>query len=215
MELEKHVLSAIDDYNLGKPDSALMHACTAIEGTARHLYSKDTAGKSDYNKCIRTYYWIIEPMMSGCVNLEDTKWDNVEVDDGHGKSIKSPDLADIIYHIFRCSHAHSKPVPKNYQLLPAVDGYSQWLLADGMIHMPERIIWALLGVSVFSKANAGIRTSGDYYLSWGSEAPGLGIAKFVIKDWWGREDDFKGFVSKHNMPRVKLEKLGDFCKANP
>ncbi len=75
--------------------------------------------------------------------------------------------------------------------------------------MPEHIIWALLAISVFSKANRGIRTDGDYYLSWGSETLGIGIHKFIIKDWWGREEDFRLFLSRQNPNpnRVKLENL--------
>ncbi len=35
MELQDHIIYAIDDYESKKLESALMHACFAIEGTAR------------------------------------------------------------------------------------------------------------------------------------------------------------------------------------
>lgn len=207
MKLEQHVLSAIDDYEAGNPDAALMNTCIAIESTARNLYKKDEPGAKGYKDCIQKYYWIIEPMIGEGLNLEETKWDNVNIYNGRGRKIQNPDLADIVYHIFRCNDAHGKPVPKNYRLLPVADGYSTWLIADGIIHMPERIIWALLAVSVFSSANMGIKSEGDYYLSYGSETLGMGVEKFVIKDWWGKENEFKSFLSNQNIIRVKLGNL--------
>lgn len=39
MKIEQHVCYAIDDYQAGKLDSALMHACMAIDGTAKNLFS--------------------------------------------------------------------------------------------------------------------------------------------------------------------------------
>lgn len=202
MTLEKHVLKTVKDYEEGDLESALMNACFAIDGTARNLYG-DTVGKKEYKDCIQKYIWIIEPMMGSGINLEETIWNNVEVDNGYGKIISNPDLADIIYHIFRCSHAHGKNVSKNYELLPpTVDGKLAWQVGGGVIRMPTLIIHALLAVSVFSKENNGIKTSGDYFLPLGKE-------KFIIKDWWGKEDDFKLFLSKKipNPTRVKLEGL--------
>lgn len=119
MKLERHVLSAIDDFENGKLDAALMHACFAIDGTAKKLFK--TQGRASYKKCIRKYYWIIEPMIGGCVNLEETKWNNVAIEDGYGKTIADADLADIIYHVFRCKNAHGEAVPANYALLPSGD----------------------------------------------------------------------------------------------
>lgn len=213
MELERHVLSAIEDHKAGRLDSALMHACIALDGTARRVFPNATVGRTGYKNCIRKYYWIIEPMIGGGLNLEDTKWENVPITEGKHQ-ITAPDLADIIYHIFRCSHAHARAVPKNYELLPVEDGRSTWIAANGILQMPERIIWALLAVSVFSSANSGIQTAGNYYLSWGSERLGIGIFKFVIRDWWGREDDFRSFLSRQNPVRIKLENL-KFAASKP
>lgn len=198
MEVEQHVQYAIDDFEAKKLESALMHACIAIEGTARKISSKPKAGRGDYKQCIRDYAWIIEPMIGGGIDQVKTIFTGLNIDDGSGKAIPSADLADVIYHIFRCNLAHSKSVPLEYRLLPSGDGWSMWSIGDGVLQMPDRIIWALLAVSVFSKANTGVVTHGNYYLTWGSEALGLGIQKFVIKDWWGREEDFKNFLSEKN-----------------
>ncbi|WP_243368623.1 hypothetical protein [Microvirga solisilvae] len=207
MKLEKHVLAAINDYEQGSPDLALMHACFSIEGTARKFSGKNKATNKDYKDLIRAYYWIIEPMIGGGINLVETKWHNLKIDNGYGRILPDPDLADVIYHVFRCSHAHAEDTPKNYELLPVTDGHSRWILADGVLHMPERIIWALLAVSVFAKVNADITTDTPHYLTWGSMSLGLGIETFIIKEWWGREEDFKAFMDKQKIIRVKLDKL--------
>ena len=205
MTLEKHVLKAIKDYKEGDLESALMNACIAIEGTARNLYEKDKASRNDYKKCIRDYYWIIEPMLGGGLNQFETLFTNLNIDNESAGTIEKPDLADVVYHIFRCNLAHSKSVPLNYELLPSEDGRSRWEIGGDILKMPDRVIWALLAVSVFSKANSGIQTKGDYWLSWGSESLGLGTKKFVIKDWWGKEDDFRLFLSKKNPNPTKIE----------
>jgi hypothetical protein len=66
--------------------------------------------------------------------------------------------------------------------------------------MPDRVVWALVAVSVFSKVNKGEKTTGSYYLSLGDE-------QFLISEWWGREDEFRPIVAKYNQMRVKLDKL--------
>ena len=207
MKLEKHVLKTIKDYNDGDIDSALMNACFAIEGTARNLYGKDIANRNDYKMCIRYYYWIIEPMLGGGINQIETIFSNLKIDNGNGQLINNPDLADVIYHIFRCNSAHAKMISLNYELLPVKDGESRWEIGDDILKMPERIIWALLAVSVFS--NKLIKTDGDYFLTWGSESLGLGIWKFYIKEWWGKEDEFRSFLidKNPNPTRVKIEGL--------
>lgn len=210
MRIDQHVLKAIDDFTIGNKDSALMNACLAIDPTARNLFGIKKAGAKDYKACIRQYWWLIEPFMGGGINLEETKWTHVKIDDGYGKTITSPDLADIMYHVFRCNHAHGEEVPKNYQLLPVSDGKSNWFLGfegDGLIYMPERIIWALLGVAVFSKGNAKIKSEGDYFLSWGSESLSIPVMNFTIKDWWGGEDAVKAMLATQPHIRVKLEGL--------
>jgi hypothetical protein len=108
MKLEEHVLSAIDAFERGRKDEALLHACFSIDATARNMFSKN--GKKEYKACIRHYWWLVEPFMNGGVNLEETRWSHITLDNGYGKVISDPDLADIIYHVFRCSHAHAREI---------------------------------------------------------------------------------------------------------
>jgi hypothetical protein len=138
-------------------------------------------------------------MMGAGLNFVETRFTNIRL-----RNIKSPDFADIIYEIFRCSHAHGDEVPTAFSVLPSVGGfYSQWLLGDGEFHMPDRVIWALLAVSVLSKVNRHEKTEGPYYLSLGEE-------RFPIREWWGRERDFRPIAARYNKVRVKIDGLDRF-----
>jgi hypothetical protein len=179
-----------------KFDAALLHACIAIDATSKRLYPSERRTGRRYIKCLRAYYWIIEPMIGAGINLVETRFTNIRL-----RNTASPDLAEIIYEIFRCSHVHGDEVPPNFSVLPSQGGFgSTWGFGYGELHLPDRVVWALLAVSVFSKVNKGERTTGSYYLSLGDE-------QFPISEWWGREDEFRPTAAKYNQTRVKLNKL--------
>jgi hypothetical protein len=196
MKLSQQVLYAIDDAGAGKFDAALLHACISIDTTSKRLYPSESKVGHRYVTCLRDYYWIVEPMIGAGLNLVETRFSNVPL-----QSNRSPDLADVIYEIFRCSHAHGDEVPPSYSIIPTEGSVvSKWGLGRGELHMPDRIIWALLAIAVFSKVNAGEKSVGTYYLS-------LGDDRFPVCDWWGREDDFRPVADRYNQTRVKLDKL--------
>ena len=214
MNIDQHVLYAIDDYFAGKRDSALMHASFAIDATARKLFGSKRAGRREYKDCLRNYYWIIEPMMGGGLNLEETRWQNLRIDDGNGKVIVDPDFADIIYHVFRCTHAHAGEVAAGFELLPVQDGHSRWIVADGVLKMPERVIWSLLAVSLFCRANSDVSSATPHYLTWGSDSLGIGIHKFLIAEHWGKEDGFREFLTSYPQIRVRVDGLDQMTAAS-
>jgi hypothetical protein len=196
MKLSRQVLCSIDDAGAKKFDAALLHACIAIDTTSKRLYPSDSKVGSRYVKCLRDYYWIIEPMIGARINLVETRFSNVRL-----RSNDSPDLAEVIYEIFRCSHAHGDDVPACYSVIPTEGSVnSRWLIGNGELHMPDRIIWALLAIAVFSRVNAHEKSTGTYYLS-------LGDDRFPVCDWWGREGDFRPVATRYNQTRVKLDKL--------
>jgi hypothetical protein len=73
MTIGDQVRCSIDDFEDGsKFEASLLHATTAIDGTASKLYGKQIGqNKSNYLKCLRQYYWLIEPML-GSINLVNT-----------------------------------------------------------------------------------------------------------------------------------------------
>ena len=194
MKLSTHVLSSLDNWDANKKDFALMDACFALEGTARNLYGRDV-GKKDYKNCIRHYYWIFERMGNLGINLSETKFDNVNII----KDLPNPDMADVIYHIFRCNFAHCNDIPPNFELIPNSSDAHVMISKNGF-QVRENIIFGLLAISVFSQVNKNNVTEGAHYLFWNSH-------RFEIKDWWGREDDFRGIVENEapNPTRVTIK----------
>jgi len=202
MKLSRQVLYAIDDASNGKFDAALLHACIAVDTTSKRLYPSEKKVGLRYVACLRNYYWIVEPMIGAGINLVETRFKNITL-----KNNKSPDLADIIFKIFRCGHAHGDDVSDSYSFIYTVGPFnSAWAFGHGELHMPDRIIWALLAIAVFSKVNALEKSSGDYYLA-------LGNDRFPLRDWWGREDDFRPIADRYNQTRVKLDQLDRLQKA--
>jgi len=199
MRLTQHVLCAIDDADAGKFDAALMNACIAIDATSKRLFPSERRVRVRYIKCLRHYYWLLEPMIGVGINFSETRFSNVQL----GKN-KAPDLAEIIYEVFRCSHAHGEEVPAQFSVVQSEGGFSsQLLFGPGNLHIPDCVVWALLSVVVFSKANRLETTAGAYYLS-------LGGDRYLIRDWWGREDDFKPIAEGQNRVKVILDGLDRF-----
>jgi hypothetical protein len=195
MKLSEQVLCAIDDAEAGKLNAALLHACISIDATSKRLYPSENKVRLRYVNCLRRYYWLIEPMIGAGLNLVDTRFSNIKL-----HKITSPDFAEIIYEVFRCSHAHGNEVPPSFSVTISKGPFvSQWTLTEGELHMPDRVVWALLAVAVFAEVNRGERSIGDYYLSVGSE-------RYRICDWWGREDDFRPVAQRYKKIRVKLDK---------
>lgn len=203
MRVSKHVLHSIDDHGAGNFDAAILHACIAVDATARRLFPAIKQVGKRYVSCLRHYYWIVEPMIGPGLNLNETRFSNVPL-----RNNLNPDLAEIIYEVLRCSHAHGDDVPLRFKCTESEGDKSHWFLADGELHMPDRVVWALLAVAVFSKVNAGERTTGDQWLS-------LGDYRFQIAEWWGREDAFRAFAEQSNKTRVKLEGLALAPKGSP
>lgn len=203
MRLSKRVLYAIDDAEAGKMDSALMHACIAVDATAKRLYPEEKGGRARYVRCIRKYYWLIEPMIGAGINLEETTFPNVKLE-----KVRSPDLAEIIYEKYRCYLAHGDEIPAPYMMVsPPGPDQSEWIIGRDQMNVPDRIIWALLALTVFCHANATERSEGDYFLT-------LGEHRFVIKDWWGREGEFRPIADLYNQVRVKMD-LEEFARSTP
>lgn len=204
MELKKHIYKALKDYEEEDFDSSLMNACFAIDATAKNVYG--IGGAKNYKNCIEKYVWIIEAIVGYGIDLEKTTWGNIEVDNGFGNIVNNPKLADIIYHIFRCSNAHGESISKNYEFLLTKNNEIQWQVGGGIIKMPQLVIQGLTAIAVLSKLNK-IEGEGskNYYLSMGNE-------KFFIKDWLGKEDDFKLLLSKNipNPTKVVINGLDNF-----
>lgn len=76
---------------------------------------------------------------------------------------------------------------------------------EGLIHMPDKTLWALIACVVFCDANSDIATETQLYLTWGGgpterEPP----YRFDIDIFWGSEQQVKRFLRKKNIIRVAM-----------
>jgi len=195
LDIADHILSAIDAACINKYNIALLHACIAVDATAKRLFPKEKV-RNRFVGCLRQYYWLIEPMLGGGIDLEGTKFSNINL-----KSTKAPDISEIIYEIFRCNLAHGEKIPMEFNLIVAsAEEKSKIFMGNGVLHLPSSMLWALLSVSVFSRVNSNENRTSDYFLSLNGES-------FQISEWWGREDDFRSIADRNNKIRVRLDKL--------
>jgi hypothetical protein len=191
MKLSEQVLCAIDDAEAGKFNAALLHACIAIDTTSKRLYPSEKGVGVRYANCLRRYCWILEPMIGAGLNLVAARFSNIKL-----RKTASPDFAEIIYEVFRCYHAHGDEVPPSFSVTISKGAFlSHWTLTEGELHMPDRVVWALLAVAVFAEVNRREKSTGNYYLS-------LGTEQFRIFDWWGREDDFRPVAERYNKKEL-------------
>ena len=94
--------------------------------------------------------------MGAGLNLVDTRFSNIKL-----RKTASSDFAEIIYEVFRCSHAHGDEVSPSFKVTISKGEFlSRWTLAEGELHMPDRVVWALLAVAVFSQVNRGEESTG-------------------------------------------------------
>jgi hypothetical protein len=68
------VRKAIDDYQDGETDAAMLHACNAIDGTAAKAHPEIAGSNSRFTTLLRENYFILEPMAVPGVNLDDTRF---------------------------------------------------------------------------------------------------------------------------------------------
>lgn len=201
MKLEEHIFAGIEAFDRGEQEHALLHACIAIDGSSQKRAAILKSRRSEYIKFIRDYYWILEPMTGSGINFDDTYWGNVKIKDEKDRAIEKLDMASFIYYLFRCSQAHGKEIPPQYKLIPRNTGFPlTYHIAEDRLHIPEMLIWGLLGICVFAEVNSDIKTSTRHHFT-------LGDNVFSISDWWGLEDSFRSIAIKHNPTRVVLQGL--------
>lgn len=192
MKIEEHIFRGIEAFNRGEQEHALLHACLAIDGSAQKRDKSSRSSENLYTQFIRDYYWILEPMTGAGINFDKTQWNNITIKDNKDRLVKNLDMANVIYHIFRCTQAHGSEIPSEYKLVRK-DAQSPlaYHIANNRLHIPETIVWGLISICVFAKVNEDIISDTDHFLT-------LGDNKFSIADWWGLEESFRPIAKKHN-----------------
>lgn len=200
MEVGRSVAKAIDEMEAGDFESAMLHACNAIDGTAVKALPSITGSNLRFTTLLRNNYLTLGVMGMPGINLVDTRFPvavrNPKASGG------GADLADVIYGIHRCTHGHGDALPAGFELRPdssGVDEKTTIVVQRGQIQLSDRIIFGLLAIAVFAPENAGQGTLPGYYLTLGAEH------KFIINDWWGRRADFELIASQLTLPNVLID----------
>ncbi len=207
MNVGNSVRKAIDDWEQGELESAMLHACNAVDGTATKLHPAD-GSNARFTRLLRDNYATFGPMGAPGINLRETRFPvKVKRPKAQGGQ---PDIADVIYGIHRCTHGHGDELPDGFELLPDAAGRpsrtgmlrTRMLIEKGKVRLSDRVIFGLLAVAVLSPANEGQTVPDGYHLTFGEE-------ELFISEWWGRATDFASLASQQSLPLVKLD-FGDW-----
>lgn len=204
MKVADSVRKAIDDFELGEAEAAMLHACNAVDGTAAKVHP-DLGVKARFTRLLRENYHVFGPMAAPGIDLAATRFP-VAVR-GPTAIGGQPDMADVIYGIHRCTHGHGDELPRGFELLEDAahgPGLTRLSVRKGVVQLSDRVMFALLGMAVLAPVNTGQRIPDDYFLS-------LGTAEFTINDWWGRAADFAAIAAQLSLPHVKLD-FGDWMR---
>jgi hypothetical protein len=215
VEVGRSVSKAIADRISGDMESAMLHACNAVDGTAKKMYPKLGVG-ARFRKLLReSYAGILEPMVPG-VNLEKTVFP-ISISGASGPGGR-PDVADILYVIHRCHHGHGDAVPVGYELIPdTATEPARTTMAprlgpngDWVVSLSDRSIYGLAAVALLSPVNVGQVLQGSLHLTWNSTSGDIAVR--MDNGWWGRAADFAVITA---MDRNRISVALDFSNVMP
>lgn len=196
------VRKAIEDFSTGDIDFAMLHACNAVDGTARKVFPT-LRNKIRFTRLLRENYVILGSMAAPSLDLTNTRWP-VRVNRPTAPG-GDPDFADVVYGVHRCTHGHGDVLPDGFELIENARGAAQFTtlqISPGKVQLSDRTIFGLLAVAVLNPANANEQIAPDYFLSYGE-------TRLLIHEWWSRADDFLSLVAAKPAPAVALD-FGDW-----
>ncbi len=195
MNVGNSIRKSIDDWEANELESAMLHACNSVDGTAKKLYPTENSGNARFTRLLRENYNILSPMGVPGINLTETRF---PVKVSHPKASGGlPDIADVIYGIHRCSHGHGDELPEGFDLIPSSIGITVLKVEKGKVQLSDRLVFGLLAVAVLSNVNTTQRVPDSYFLSFGKN-------KFVINEWWGRTEDFISIIKHEEPPQITI-----------
>lgn len=203
MKVGDSIRLAIDDWERGEAESAIMHACNAVDGTAKKSLPTIAQNKERFTTFLRTNYAILGPMGAPGIDVVATRWP-VTIPKPTAPGGK-PDLADVIYVIHRCTHGHGDELPEGFELLLDADAshlITRIEATKGRVRLSDRVIFALVAVAVMAPVNVGQVVPDGYHLTFGGR-------EFPINDWWGKASEFVQIVGEARLPSVKMD-FGDW-----
>ena len=223
-ELIRNIERALNHYNDKDFTAAFNFATLAIEETARNHYKKDRITRHDYIKFLRQYYWIMEPFM-GLPECDAWKfYQHIKITDEYNNIVGGcfgPDIAEIVYHVFRCHIHHGKAIPENFKIISTNGEPSLQIVSmdsNNILQMSANIIIALIAVCMGCAANDGLGEKSDYYLTLNTGAAILKLEKLsenpaeLYFDIWCTKNEelkfpFKDFFGKEHLIKPIMESI--------
>jgi hypothetical protein len=192
VDVGNSIRKAILDWDLDEFDSAMLHACNAVDGTAAKVYPT-LGSKARFIRLLRDNYGILLPMGGVPINGTDTRFP-VEVRRSKDEE-RWPDLAAVIYGVHRCHHGHGEELPAGFELRPE-EATTQ--VTHGTVALPRSIIFGLLAVAVANRSNATQRVPDSFYFTF----RGL---KVHVNKLWGMEAGMKSFFALLGLPQITMD----------
>jgi len=202
MKVGKSVTKAIDEWLAGDLESAMLHACNAIDGTARKQGFASQGNKARFLQLLRSNYDVLGPMGAPGVDLNSL----FPVKIGASVGVVPMDVADVIYRVHRCTHGHGDELPNGFELIADAAGPVQLTriaVTEGTVKLSDRMIFGLLAVAVGNPKNAAETAPDGYFLTFN------GNQTLPVNDWWGRRNDMLALFAAVPMPQVNLD-FGDW-----
>jgi hypothetical protein len=195
-------------------ESAMLHACNAVDGTARKRYPTEQ-NAARFKKTLRDSLDILRAFGLSGIDLENTRFPVLVETRPRGQR---PDIADVVYGIHRCTHGHGDELPDGFELTPyeGPDGPTTWTLKETetgnpqhptaiVVQLPTEIIFGLLAIAVFAPENKDqvVPNDGYYLVCLGQ--------RFVINESWGSQDGLRASIADplSRRPQLTME-FGDW-----
>lgn len=203
MNVGRSVTKAIDEIEGGDLESAMLHACNAVDGTALKALPGEAGSNKRFTDFLRSNYAILGTMGVPGINLIETRF---PIKVMKPKAIGGvPDLADVLYGIHRCTHGHGSEMPEGFELIPDFSSGSDNTsihIEKGRIQLSDRIIFGLLAVAVMDPKNMGQQAPDGYHFA-------LAGKTYEINDWWGKRAEFEKACERINSAQIIMD-FGDW-----
>ena len=201
MTVGDEVRSGLDHWSVGEWRPALWHATEAIRKTADKRYpALDEAAA--FRQTIRDQVDIFAAMAAGDIDLVRSRFPlPIASDQPDGR----PDVADLMYAIYRYLHVSETEMPAGCQVVPPVEGVSMFTVANGRLWLRATAAIGLLAVAVLAPENEGQPIPDSYFLSWRNY-------DFPVAEAWGQWEGFRDLLAREAIPQYELD-FGDAWNA--
>lgn len=207
MNIGESIKYALDHYERQEYEAATLHACLALDGTAKKRYPELAANNRErFERMIRDHIDVFTAFASPGIDLEKTMFP-VRLEEG--KKRQPLDAASIIYKVHRCTHGHGDELPNGFEFVPVNDDQVRITvnIESGTVALSTTSILGLLAVSFLCPDNADQQIPMACHL-WQPLIADDGRRDIIwlpIHQWWGRLDDFLAILEGFPRSRTTIE----------